>query len=149
MREETIRCAGVTLPNGHLSRAMAVAILVVLLTTGACHHADLTITDDFTMLALVYGRVTAVQGQPIASASITLAHFDGPCGMGRDEQFTTTTDTLGQFRRYFSPATNNAGCVRVIARAPGFASDSLDLARVPFGLVVADSAEANLVLRAP
>jgi hypothetical protein len=123
--------------------------LVVVALTGACNGSDGTITETYNMVALVYGRVQTTQGQPDPDASITLKHFFPACDSRSVETFTATTDSLGRYRSFLVPAIDNAGCVRVQAAADGFLADSTDLPHVAFGLLVVDSAEANLVLRRP
>jgi hypothetical protein len=125
------------------------ALTAAAAVAAACTAADVTISENFEMVALVYGRVQTVVGEPIPDALITLEHSFPACGSERVEYFTATTDSVGRFRKFVVAGIENAGCIRVKGAAAGFSADSTDLPRVTFDLVAVDSLEANLVLRRP
>jgi hypothetical protein len=116
--------------------------------TLACDRGD--IVELNPSFVLVYGKVTSSTGVPIARAVVTIVHHPGACNAAGIENDSSTTDSLGSFRKTFPVVTSTDGCLRLVASAAGFRPDSVALLSVPFRLPPAvDSIQTNFVLLAP
>lgn len=129
-----------------VARACGRSVPTVLFAcVSAC--ASSTGIQDAPGAVIVYGRVLNSSGSPVPGARVTIQHHADYCGSQKGEIESTMTNGVGVYRTTLTVLTSADGCVRFIATAQGYASDSATNYSVRYSVPpTLDSIETTIVL---